>query len=150
MLALRRYHWQNRIVLVFDQSLDTALLQKQRQWLEQEHGGCVERALIVAYLARDGADTSEEWTIPVEEAARLRAEMHMPSGQFQVVLIGKDGGVKRRWDGPVAPRDLFGVIDAMPMRQQEMRQRGGGGGSTVVPTERALQEEPATCATELC
>ncbi len=135
MLALRRYRWQNRVVLVFDQSLDTALLQKQRQRLKQEQAGCVERDLIVAYLSPDGADTLVERTIPVEEAAQRRAALHMPSGQFQVVLIGKDGGVKRRWDAPVAPRDLFEVIDAMPMRQQEMRQRGGGGGSTVVPTD---------------
>ena len=133
MLALRRYQWQNRVVLVFDQSLDTALLRKQRQWLEQEHAGCIERDLIIVYLSADAADTSAAPTLPVEDAAQLRAVLHIPPGQFQVLLIGKDGGVKRRWDAPIAPRELFGVIDAMPMRQQEMRWRSDGGESTVLP-----------------
>lgn len=41
------------------------------------------------------------------------------------VLIGKDGGVKRRWTGQLSITDLFQMIDAMPMRQYEMRTRGG-------------------------
>jgi len=42
------------------------------------------------------------------------------AGTFQVLLIGKDGGVKLRSSGPVSMKDLFGLIDSMPMRQQEM------------------------------
>lgn len=40
------------------------------------------------------------------------------------VLIGKDGGVKRRWTDQLSITDLFQTIDAMPMRRFEMRQRG--------------------------
>ncbi len=40
------------------------------------------------------------------------------------VLIGKDSGVKRRWTGELHIEDLFQTIDAMPMRQFEMRTRG--------------------------
>ena len=39
------------------------------------------------------------------------------------VLIGKDGGVKRRWNGQIDVEDLFQTIDAMPMRQFEMKTR---------------------------
>jgi len=41
---------------------------------------------------------------------------------FHAILIGKDGGVKGRWDSPVDMDALFGLIDAMPMRRQEMRE----------------------------
>ena len=34
-------------------------------------------------------------------------------------LIGKDGGLKKRLTRPIAPVRLFGLIDAMPMRQAE-------------------------------
>lgn len=40
---------------------------------------------------------------------------------FQVLLIGKDGGVKMRSATPVAAEDILSLIDSMPMRQQEMR-----------------------------
>jgi hypothetical protein len=39
---------------------------------------------------------------------------------FEVLLIGKDGGVKLRQQEPVGTDVLFAVIDAMPMRRQEM------------------------------
>jgi len=42
---------------------------------------------------------------------------------FQVLLIGKDGGVKLRSSEPVSMKDLFGLIDSMPMRQQEMESK---------------------------
>ena len=43
---------------------------------------------------------------------------------FAVVLIGKDGGIKQVWRDPVAPDDIFAVIDAMPMRQREAAGKG--------------------------
>ncbi|OGX91137.1 hypothetical protein BEN49_20965 [Hymenobacter coccineus] len=43
---------------------------------------------------------------------------------FGVVLVGKDGGTKRTSATPLAPDDLFGTVDKMPMRRQEMRRRG--------------------------
>jgi len=46
---------------------------------------------------------------------------------FRVVLVGKDGTEKRRDAEPVAARSLFDTIDAMPMRQREMREQDGGG-----------------------
>jgi hypothetical protein len=39
-------------------------------------------------------------------------------------LVGKDGGVKRQDTKPVKATAIFEQIDAMPMRQQEMQQRG--------------------------
>jgi hypothetical protein len=50
----------------------------------------------------------------------IRKRFGVKVGTFQVLLIGKDGGVKLRSSGPVSMKDLFGLIDSMPMRQQEM------------------------------
>lgn len=40
--------------------------------------------------------------------------------EFELCLLGKDGSVKHRFDAPVAAAILFGIVDAMPMRQGEM------------------------------
>jgi hypothetical protein len=42
-----------------------------------------------------------------------------------IVLIGKDGSVKASWNEIVDPIIVFEIIDAMPMRRQEMRERRG-------------------------
>lgn len=50
-------------------------------------------------------------------ARRLRVQ---PKG-FLFVLVGKDGGVKLTSRSLVSRKRLFGIIDAMPMRRDEMR-----------------------------
>jgi hypothetical protein len=44
-------------------------------------------------------------------------------GQGKWILIGKDGEVKFQGELPVGLSDIFSIIDAMPMRQQEIRER---------------------------
>lgn len=46
-------------------------------------------------------------------------------GGWQSILVGLDGQVKKRWDKPVKRRELFGLIDAMPMRQAEIQREEG-------------------------
>ena len=47
------------------------------------------------------------------------------AGTFELVLIGKDGGVKARADDPDALDAFLERIDTMPMRRAEMRRAGG-------------------------
>ena len=44
---------------------------------------------------------------------------------FELLLVGKDGGIKARADSPEALEDFLGRIDAMPMRRAEVRRAGG-------------------------
>ncbi|MFK8079002.1 MAG: DUF4174 domain-containing protein [Granulosicoccus sp.] len=51
----------------------------------------------------------------------LRSEERL---DFEMVLIGKDGGVKARTDNPEALNEFLAMIDTMPMRRAEIRSRG--------------------------
>jgi len=53
----------------------------------------------------------------------IRGRLGVRSGPFQVYLIGKDGTVKLRSAEPVPVKDIFGLIDSMPMRRQEMESK---------------------------
>ena len=55
-----------------------------------------------------------------QDAARKR--FHIAPNAFTVILIGKDGGEKLRSTTPLSLDTLHSTIDAMPMRQDEMRQ----------------------------
>ena len=54
----------------------------------------------------------------------LHRRFHAPAGEFRVMLIGKDGHTAIERSNPIGNRELFGLIDAMPMRRQEMRSEG--------------------------
>lgn len=46
-----------------------------------------------------------------------------PSNALTVILVGKDGGEKYRSGKLTTAQQLFDLVDAMPMRQSEMRRR---------------------------
>lgn len=52
---------------------------------------------------------------------RLISKYKLTSGSH--LLIGKDGGVKRRQEGALDLKEFFTLINTMPMRMQE-RKRG--------------------------
>lgn len=80
-------------------------------------------------LLAQGAAALRERDVVVQdippEAARLRRPQLGVSSRakFQVLLVGKDAGVKLRRDKPVAASEIIALIDTMPMRQEEMRRR---------------------------
>ena len=61
--------------------------------------------------------------LSLEDAAHLRASFEIGKDEFALRLVGKDGGVKRASSTVVAMRDIYDQIDAMPMRQQELRRQ---------------------------
>ncbi len=62
--------------------------------------------------------------IDESSVANLRSRFGVDKDNFRVILVGKDGSVKRQEATPVQATAIFDQIDAMPMRQQEMQQRG--------------------------
>ena len=97
-----------RIVLVFALSADDPDLAAQRTILAHVQAGMAERDLVLTVELGPDAPRSRYGVAP---------------GGFAVLLIGRDGGVKLRSRHPVAAERLFSEIDAMPMRQTEVRHR---------------------------
>jgi Domain of unknown function (DUF4174) len=84
--------------------------QTQLQWLEKDSLGVTERDLKIE---------------AVEFNNGLAKRYHIKSGEFTVLLIGRDRGEKYRTNAPVTTKRLFGIIDAMPMRQSEIQSKSG-------------------------
>lgn len=125
MVNLESFRWQNRIVLVFGTAATDAAVMQQRAWLDQHVSRIAERDIMVAYIFEHGPSVIGKDAIIPEDAVTLREQFDVRVGTFRFVLVGKDGGVKRSANEPVGADDLFSQIDAMPMRQREMRQQGG-------------------------
>jgi hypothetical protein len=74
---------------------------------------------------RDEAYRTQAAALLAEEDARrerdVRVEVRLGARAFRLQLIGRDGGVKLEAARPVAPAEIWALIDAMPMRQAERR-----------------------------
>lgn len=105
---LARYRWTARVlVAVAPDAADPALVRQRR------------------LFAAMGAEARDRDLVLVEAVGRsgeaLRQALGCEAGAFTAVLVGKDGGAKLRSPDPLGADQLFPVIDAMPMRQDEAR-----------------------------
>lgn len=116
--------WKNRVLLVFAPSSNYPAYQQQMQQLQGHKSAFVDRDLVVVEVLTDGSSYADARQIDPSSAARLRDGLQVSAQDFSVILVGKDGSVKRRQTTPVQAKAIFDQIDAMPMRQQEMQKRG--------------------------
>ena len=117
LLMLDQYKWRNRILLALTDSQD--LIEEQRNLLDQGIPGLIERDMILIGFGW-GDSPYENSIISLDELREI-----LGVKKDTIVLIGKDGSVKASWNEIVDPNIVFEIIDAMPMRMQEMRERRG-------------------------
>lgn len=100
--------WEKRPLVVIAPDGDRRVA-VQRERIARARPDFAERDQVLV-VARDGDG--------------LRERFGVAAGDFVAILVGLDGTEKARWSEPVDPAELFALIDAMPMRQREMRERG--------------------------
>lgn len=58
-----------------------------------------------------------------KKSGRLYKEYKKTDAGFEVILLGLDGGVKLRQNELLQLEKLYGTIDVMPMRRQEIKRK---------------------------
>lgn len=101
--------WKSRILVVVGPAGDAAA-QAQRRIYETAAKGMAERSIVLAEALDDSA-----------RSRQIRSRFSADGRRFQVFLVGKDGHTAVTSDTPLSAADLFGRVDAMPMRRDEMR-----------------------------
>jgi hypothetical protein len=119
-LAQLRDHF--RVLLIFAPKPDDPQLEIQLRTLA-EHAPAVSQRDLIAIALPYANPSPTSTTLSAAEANHLRRQFDIPPTTFAVLLIGKDGGEKLRASHPLSIDRLNTTIDAMPMRQQEMRTR---------------------------
>jgi len=115
--------WKNRVLVLFSPSESHTSFRLQKQGLASSAEGVLERDLMVLEIIEQGQSRAGNQLLSEKSVEAIRKRLGVQAGTFQVFLIGKDGGVKLRSSEPVSMKDLFGLIDSMPMRQQEMERK---------------------------
>lgn len=117
-----KYLWKRRLLLAFAPLRTHPGLAVQRARLKAAADGLAERDMTVIEIVQNTVFVDGNPTVDLNADA-LRREFDTSIVEFSVILVGKDGGEKLRRDEPLAVARLFDVVDAMPMRRQEMRER---------------------------
>lgn len=98
-----------RQLLLFTQNKDTGLAEKQLAIWKETQTEMQERDLTITVI------TGNEL---VYKKYKVDSQT-----EFTVILLGKDGGEKLRTQNLLTANKLFALIDAMPMRRQEMQKK---------------------------
>ena len=116
------YRWRNRLLLLYTEDLNNPEYRRQVSKLQEDPEALDERRLIVFTLLKDrfakglplAEWTMEEWKV---------SEKVKTTG-FYLELIGLDGGTKLTKQNSVPVSDLWALIDGMPMRRAELKNKG--------------------------
>jgi hypothetical protein len=122
---MAEHRWSHRLLFVFAPSPHDERFKQQVARLSNASDGMSERDLLLVSVVTGGPSQANGRPLTTGAAQRLRERFNIAPPAFRIVLVGKDGTEKRRDEAPVSARSLFDTIDAMPMRQREMRGDGG-------------------------
>ncbi len=116
---MEQYLWEKRVVLVFSPDFTNDAFMTHLQEYEKNQA---------AFRARDMA----QWFIVDQSVVVIDGEPQVQfgtppfyeyfgvsSGEFAVIILGKDGEEKVRQNTPMPLSELSAFIDAMPMAQRE-------------------------------
>lgn len=109
-VTLAQFHWVARPVIVFADSEADPSFQRQMELLRARPEALAERDVAVI------VDTNPDARSDLRRALRPRG--------FSLVIVGKDGEVELRKPSPWDVREISRTIDKMPLRIQEIRERG--------------------------
>ena len=114
---LRKHQWEHRIIVVSSPTFGNTDAEKQLALLKANTLALNERKLVVYHVTNAGYTVDFHDDILVSENSESAIE------SFQVSLIGLDGNEKFHATTVQAAEKFFSLIDAMPMRQEELRKK---------------------------
>ena len=122
-IDLNSFKWKNRLLFLFASSEEDQTYHTLKEEINRQDREIRDRDLLISQIFEKGESRLGKERLSSGQVLSLRKHLSVPSGQFMIILIGKDGGEKLRQDRVVELKEIFKIIDAMPMRQQEMRKK---------------------------
>lgn len=117
---MKEHMWSNRLLLLYSDNEQDSVLNQQMLLLRNCKEGLKDRKIMVYRFHRDyymkGLLSKSKYDYSTEADRQL-----FDGDYFQTKLIGLDGTVKQTSLEILMPQDIFEIIDAMPLRQMEIR-----------------------------
>ena len=117
---ISKQKWKHRVLLIFTSEENAEEYKIQLSFLKNSEEGFKDRQLIIYEVLPNQYKSTLYKTKSNWKKEKQLYKKHMNfEDKFKVVLIGLDGKIKKIKNTPLTKQQLFGIIDAMPMRQSE-------------------------------
>ena len=111
---LEEYLWKNRVIVTFSPSKNN---------IERSHFLNSIKNNLCEFNMRNIIHIDLLFNEKSQEIERFKSffekNLSLTPSEFRLILIGKDGGIKFN-SRKTSLEEIFSLIDAMPMRQEEM------------------------------
>ena len=122
-MDLTQFQWKNRLLLIFAPDDNDSLFKKLQSEIIAQEAEVEDRDMIVFELLELGSSRMNRALLDQSKVDSIRRHFSVPQRSFRVILIGKDGGIKLKRDDQIDLETIFELIDSMPMRKDEIRQK---------------------------
>ncbi len=118
--------WKARVLVLAAPSAEDPGLLQQRRAIDARRDALIDRDLRVFELAGDSGRLDGE-ALDAGAANALRSQFALAQDARLLILIGLDGGIKRRESIDIDLSEVFRQIDGMPMRRADIRAKKAAG-----------------------
>ena len=118
--ALQRYQWRNRVLVVSAPNADDRELLEQLAELAPTSDEFADRDMVLVTLLDNADSRADGCKLTRADVVAARRSLGIGPGAFVLKLIGKDGSVKLTASDTTSMKEIYALIDTMPMRQREL------------------------------
>ncbi len=122
--VLESLKWEKRPLLLFSKSRSFAPLDKQIDLLRDYRPDLTQRDMLVLSTTGGQETSAAIGYVAIQRgtARQLLREFKPDPKGLTIILIGKDGNEKARWQHVVEPQEIFDLIDSMPPVERDGNQ----------------------------
>jgi len=124
---LEKHTWKNRILVVKTSDSSSEIYQEQIKEFRNASDELKVRKFVLYKITGDHfelIDFANRESVDSGKIAGKPIGMILNEKEnFEVILIGLDGGIKLRQTEVLRKEDLFNIVDAMPMRRNELSRK---------------------------
>ena len=121
---LKKHKWENRILIIKTTDIKSIKYQEQLKEFRNSSEELIDRKLIFYKVTGDDFVLinyeNSELNYSGKISKNLTEKILNEKENFEVILIGLDGGIKLQQTEILIKENLFKVIDAMSMRRNEI------------------------------
>lgn len=117
---IAQHTWKERVLIILTHDKENTIYKQQLAEINRDTQGLNERKLI-AYSVTPKAYATGLFDLQWIENTTCYSRYKKTKDPFEILLIGLDGGIKLRKTTLLTLKDLYGLIDAMPMRKEALK-----------------------------
>jgi len=122
---LNDHNWKNRVLIVKTLNSDSEKFNEQLNEFKNSNLELKERKIVLYKIVQDEFSSINFITndsVNSRKVSEITTQNILYQKEdFEVILVGLDGGLKLKQGDVLLKEELFRIIDSMPMRKNEIR-----------------------------